>query len=1407
MDLWLRHRRDQTSVTDPTGAQTQATYDYLGEQVTSTELVRQNTSAAYTTQYKYDDAGNQTSEISPASVTTKATYDALGEPVSTTDGANNTTNYTYNLDGALTKVTAPDGTASTATYDPAGRQTATADLSGTGAVLRTASAVYDNDGNIKSLTDFRGYTATVSYDATGMVTAQTQPTSATHSITVGYGYDLAGDPTSFTDGNGHTSYASYNALGLPQTITEPTTAAHSSAADSTTTDTYDGDGDLVQQQLPGGVQISSSYDSMGDLTGQSGTGATAATAAKAFTYDQAGRLLTATTSAVGTSGSAGYQPATSELFGYDDRGLLLSASGAAGVSSFTYNASDQLASATDAAGTSSFTYDTAGRLLTDADAASGSTGTYHYNNLDQLAQISYGAGNDTQNFGYDGLHRLSSDSVSTAGGSQVAAIGYGYDNNDNVTSITTSGLATAGGGTGSVTNTYGYDEANRLTSWTATPASGTATTKTYGYDDDGNLTSNNGATYSYDARDELTSDGSNTYSYSADGDLTGETGPGGSATFGSDAYGQQITDAGSSFSYDALGRLVQASSQANGGSAISLTYDGMTSQIASDSAATYSRDPSGALVGVHTTGGTSTLALNDQHDDLSGTFTAAGATMASSSTWDPWGNPIAHTGPTVELGYQGQWTDPATGQVDMGARFYKPSTGGFINADTTPAGNPYAYADDNPVSVTDPTGHSPSGGGSGNGTVTLAQVNAAAGRLADAKEAAARARTAAAQAKEAAAHAEATASSAVRYASELNNEASQIRSQAEMATQAAQQAEAQEQQALATYQQAQGAANAAYSEIGSAPAKPSPGVYSAVSNAIVSGGSSGASSFGVTGVACGDGPCIAVGGFSGGQAQASTGASAAVSQAQAEISDYNIAYAAYETRVSNYEKAKALAIADHQAYLAAKAHADALNKVAARLWHQYDNAHNQAVSADNRAEADVRTAAEEAATAKSLAADAAEAEKTVAEDEAEYQKLKREYDQEQREEKQTQANHKKKPGSKSSGSGGSGGTAGPPTNPGGGTCSTTPDIPSCRKAKAALAKVAQAAADVAASALTALIGPVLQSIATCVTHPTVAGCLAAAGNVVLIGSGFADIGADAAADGGLAEAATCGGESFTAGTKVLLASGAAVPISQLKAGDKVLATNTKTGKTQAETVTTVLVHHDSNLYDLQVRASGRTAVIDTTRNHLFWAPGTGGHPGRWIKASALRYGTHLRTPSGGPATVLGGWAPEVTTGWMWDLTVPGNNDHDFYVDTDAAAVLVHNCGVSAEPGPAPDGVTLEEYGEANRGANQAATPRFVTEYTSPSGLRYFGRTTSGAGVDVDPDSALSGALRVAVHRGCSEVCALNEAEIAEGPGAIYGGSFRTLQIRSLASDEPSGIAASPCKESCQKLIERLGGSW
>jgi hypothetical protein len=157
----------------------------------------------------------------------------------------------------------------------------------------------------------------------------------------------------------------------------------------------------------------------------------------------------------------------------------------------------------------------------------------------------------------------------------------------------------------------------------------------------------------------------------------------------------------------------------------------------------------------------------------------------------------------------------------------------------------------------------------------------------------------------------------------------------------------------------------------------------------------------------------------------------------------------------------------------------------------------------------------------------------------------------------------------------------------------------------------------------------------------------------------------------------------------LLATGKAIPISAVKVGDKVQATNSRTGKTQAETVTAIIIHHDTDLYDLRIKAGNRTAVIHTTSNHPFWVPAANGHGGRWATAGTLKHGARLRTPSGnGTATVLGGWTPANAAGWMWDLTVPGNNDHDFYVDVVHTAVLVHNCGDVPDPEPQfkPSGV-------------------------------------------------------------------------------------------------------------------------
>ena len=129
--------------------------------------------------------------------------------------------------------------------------------------MRSASAAYDGNGNMVSSTDAMGVTKTFTYDATGVLATEVQPVSSTSSVSVAHGYDLGGNQTAYTDGNGHSTYQTFNSLGLAESVIEPPAGANTSAAASTSTTVYDAAGNVVTQDLPGGVAVSNSYDVMG----------------------------------------------------------------------------------------------------------------------------------------------------------------------------------------------------------------------------------------------------------------------------------------------------------------------------------------------------------------------------------------------------------------------------------------------------------------------------------------------------------------------------------------------------------------------------------------------------------------------------------------------------------------------------------------------------------------------------------------------------------------------------------------------------------------------------------------------------------------------------------------------------------------------------------------------------------------------------------------------------------------------------------------------------------------------------------------------------------------------------------------------------------------------------------------
>jgi RHS repeat-associated protein len=183
------------------------------------------------------------------------------------------------------------------------------------------------------------------------------------------------------------------------------------------------------------------------------------------------------------------------------------------------------------------------------------------------------------------------------------------------------------------------------------------------------------------------------------------------------------------------------------------------------------------------------------------------------------------------------------------------------------------------------------------------------------------------------------------------------------------------------------------------------------------------------------------------------------------------------------------------------------------------------------------------------------------------------------------------------------------------------------------------------------------------------------------------------------------GQSFTRQTRVLLADGKTISISKLRVGEKVLATNTRTGKTSAEIVSAVLVHHDTDRYDLTIKTGHGTAVIHTTSTHLFWDATR--H--RWVKAATLAHHDDLRGANGVTVTVMGGYVPAHAAGWMWDLTIA--RDHDFYVVTMAAAILVHNNNCDT---PQEGDQGYQSRGSTGRttsgGANEARAMDYAKQY-------------------------------------------------------------------------------------------------
>lgn len=682
----------QLWATGPTGARTESTYDELGRPLTSTQVERYPAPQNLVTRFTWDDASNQTASTTPGGRTTTATYNAAGETLAVTTSVG-TTQFGYDALGRQTETTDATGRRTVMTYDALGNVVTTADYGTGSTALRTASAEFDADGNPTASTSPSGDRTTYAYDAMGRLTKQVEPVTDTGSITTTFGYDAMGNRTRMTDGRGNTTIYTYTPWDQPESTIEPATDAHPSAADRTWTAVYDAAGQEIGQHLPGGVKRQRTFDGLGRLTRETGTGAEAGTNTRAFSYDLAGRITAAGTDDV----------LVQNTYTYNDRGQLLLSEGHGGANRYVYDSDGNMTERTTDQNTTTYGYDSAGRPEWVSDESTASDIWYDFDAAGRpLAEQYMVQGSDSQertraarrDYGYDSLGRLTTDRIAGSDGTgEKTATKYGYDLADRLTVKETRGTAGAGD------NTYKYDKSGRMTQWTHD-----ATTVDYDWDAAGNRIKAGQAVATFDERNRRLADGSAQYTYTPRGTLSTVTQGGGaprSLTF--DAFERKVADGPSAFTYDSFDRVARHGDTR-------LTYDGGSNNVTRDGSTYYSRSSDGSLLAVSDgTGGE--WVITDRHDDVVGRL-SPGGDLQGSRTYDPFGKVTAEQGVSSALGYQSGWTDPSSGDVNMASRWYQPGTGAFASRDTwlldpSPAarGNRYLYGNAGPLNGIDPTGH------------------------------------------------------------------------------------------------------------------------------------------------------------------------------------------------------------------------------------------------------------------------------------------------------------------------------------------------------------------------------------------------------------------------------------------------------------------------------------------------------------------------------------------------------------------------------------------------------------------------------------------------------------------------------------------------------------------------------
>lgn len=735
-----------TRVTDPAGSVTQYSYDASGRLFTITDprnitfltneydgagrVVRQTQADGGIWTFAYtvtggvvsqtvvtDPRGNATTHRFNTSAFLISQTDALGQIttferafgsnllLSTTDPLGRVTRFTYDANGNVATITDPGGNVRTFTYDP-------------------------TFNKVTSITDPLGNLTTFEYDAQGNLIATTDPEQnrrpEAERLKTRITYNPFGQPVSTADPLGNTTTFTYDSQGNLLSITDPLGNA--------TTREYDVVSRLISLTDPRGKSTAFAYDPLNRIVSL----VDALGGTTGFASDANGNLL-AVTDARGNTLTHEYdsmdrlsrridQLGRAETFSYDGNGnLVRSTDRKLQTTSFEYDARNRRTKATYADGAvATLAYDAAGRLVLAHDTVDPHRPiTLEYDSLDRLLGETTARG--TVSYQYDAAGRRTQMTVSGQ-----APVTYAYDAASRLTHLVREPLSpvtmtydAAGRRTllalpNGVSTEYQYDAASRLTTLVYRTASGPLGDLTYQYDPAGNRVAVGGTfartllpdpvpTASYDAANQQLAFGTKSMTFDANGNLTAITDPTGTTTFTWDARNRLSTltgpAIGASFQYDALGR--RATKQINGLLAQYLhdRWDIILETTGDGRSATYLRSLApDELLGILQQD-TAHFPISDALGSSSALTDQGGAPVLQ-YVYDPFGRTEA-SNPAFLNAFQftGREND-ATDLYFYRARYYSPALHRFLSPD--PLGRPtnpaYAYANNNPVTYSDPLG-------------------------------------------------------------------------------------------------------------------------------------------------------------------------------------------------------------------------------------------------------------------------------------------------------------------------------------------------------------------------------------------------------------------------------------------------------------------------------------------------------------------------------------------------------------------------------------------------------------------------------------------------------------------------------------------------------------------------------